>query len=47
MTNLHVLEPKRFIVFAIEEYPGDRTRARVDELIVRDGGILMHLSLKM
>jgi hypothetical protein len=36
-----------FIVFAIEEYPGDRARARVDELIVRDGGILMHLSLKM
>ena len=36
-----------FIVFAIEGYPGDRTRARVDELIVRDGGILMQLSLKM
>ena len=39
--------PNGFIVFAIEEYPGGRARARVDELIVRDGGILMHLSLKM
>ena len=42
-----ISSPEWFIVFAIEEYPGDRARARVDELIVRDGGILMHLSLKM
>ena len=42
-----ISSPEWFIVFAIEEYPGGRARARVDELIVRDGGILMHLSLKM
>ena len=36
-----------FIVFAIEGYPGDRIRARVDELIFKDGCILVQLSLKM